>query len=304
MLKRSTLSILTVLFFAVQSVFAQQLPAPSPAASVKQTVGVTEISIDYSSPAVKGRKVFGELEPFGKTWRAGANGPTAITFSSDVKVNGKDVKAGTYNIFLTLEENAEWTFHFNGKGKSIFAYNKDGKQDQAAIDADDVATFKSKPQAAPMKERLAYLIESVTDTEGKVTLWWDKTMVSFTVEVPTQSLSEANIEKAVKEAQGAWRTYQNASNFYASSNPEKALELIDESIKVRPDYFWNLWTKSQLLAKQEKYDEALTVIISARAAGEAKPDGAYNYFKGSIQKNIDAWLPNASKKWKKANKDI
>ncbi|MBB3698703.1 DUF2911 domain-containing protein [Flammeovirga yaeyamensis] len=299
MLKRSTLSLIVTLLLGVANVFAQNLPVPSPAAEVKQTVGVTEISVNYSSPAVKGRTVFGELEKFGSTWRAGANGPTAITFSSDVMIDGKEVKAGTYNIFLSLEENAEWTYHFNGANKSIFAYNKDGKQDIAGIEADDVASFKTKPEAAPFRERLTYLIESVKDNEAKVTLWWDKTMVSFTVNVPTDKLAEANIASSTKNV---WRTFQNSANFYASSNPEKALELIENSISLRPNYFWNNWVKAQILAGQEKYDEALTAAIDARKFGEAKPDGAYNYFKGSLNKDIETWMPNASKKWKKANK--
>ncbi|OHX65381.1 DUF2911 domain-containing protein [Flammeovirga pacifica] len=300
MLKRSTLSLIITLLLGVTSAFAQQLPVPSPAAEVKQTVGVSEISVNYSAPAVKGRKVFGELEKFGTTWRAGANGPTAITFSTDVKISGKEVKAGTYNIFLSLEENAEWTFHFNGANKSIFAYNKEGKQDIAGIEADDVASFKTKPEAAPFKERLTYLIEAVKQDEAKVTLWWDKTMVSFTVGVPTDKLAEENIAASTKNI---WRTYQNSANFYASSNPEKALELIENSISVRPNYFWNNWVKAQILAKQEKYDDALTAAFAARNFGEAKPDGAYNYFKGQLNKDIEAWLPNASKKWKKSHKD-
>lgn len=304
MFKKSLLALVTIALFAIQSSTAQELPAPSPSASLTHKVGVTTISIDYSSPAVKGRKVFGELEPFGKAWRAGANGPTAITFSSNVTIGGTEVEAGTYNIFVTPQESTDWDIHFNGKGKSIFAYNGKDGQDLAAIKADNAAAVTAKAEAAPFRERLTYLIESVSDTEGKVTLWWDKTMVSFTVTAPTQALSEANIEASLKKAEGAWRTYQNSAKFYAESNMEKAMELINKSISVRPDYFWNQWTKAQFLASQENYDAALSTILAAKASGEAHPDGTYNYFKSRMNKEIEAWLPNASKKWKKANKDI
>lgn len=304
MFKRSLLALLTIALFAVQSVSAQELPAPSPSASVTQKVGVTSITIDYSSPAVKGRKVFGELEPYGKAWRAGANAPTAITFSSDVKIGGSDVKAGTYNIFMTPQESSDWDVHFNGKGKSIFAYNTKEGQDMAAIKADNAASVSVKATEAPFKERLTYLIEAASDTEGKITLWWDKTMVTFTVTVPTAELTKANIEASLKDAGKVWRTYQNSAKYYAESDPTKAMELIDMSIATRSNYFWNQWTKAQFLAKENKFDEALDFAIAARKAGEAKPDGAYNFFKPSINKDIEAWLPNASKKWKKANKDI
>ncbi|MBB6460551.1 DUF2911 domain-containing protein [Flammeovirga kamogawensis] len=304
MFKKSILTILSVAFIALQAIQAQELPAPSPAASVSQKVGVTKVSIDYSSPAVKGRKVFGELEKYGTAWRAGANGPTAITFSSNVTIGGTELEKGTYNIFVTPQEKGDWTFHFNGKGKSIFAYNKDGKQDMDAIKADDAASVNVKREEAPKRERLTYLIESISDEEGKVSLWWDNTLVSFTFTAPTASLSEANINAAIKKAEGAWRTYQNAANFYAATDADKALSLIDQSIAARPDYFWNQWTKAKILAGQEKYDEALTAAVAAKKSGDTNPDGTYNYFKSRVQADIEAWLPNASKKWKKANKSI
>jgi Protein of unknown function (DUF2911) len=164
--------------------FAQlERPAPSPAASVSQVVGFTKITIDYSSPAVKGRKVFGELEKYGVTWRAGANGPTKVTFSTPVTIGGKRINAGSYSLFITPVENGEWTVHFNGKGNSVYNYMKDDKVDEAALAADDATSIKVKPTISTTStERLMYSISAGNNKLATITMAWDKVVLSFTVD--------------------------------------------------------------------------------------------------------------------------
>lgn len=162
--------------------FAQlQNPAASPAASVSQVVGFTKISIDYSSPAVKGRKIFGEIEKYGVTWRAGANAQTIIEFSTPVSVGGKNLRAGKYSIFMTPAESGEWTVHLNSKAASVFSYMKDGKIDEAAVAADDAVAFKVAP-AAGNTERLQYHISAENNKVAKVTMAWEKVVISFMVD--------------------------------------------------------------------------------------------------------------------------
>lgn len=162
--------------------FAQlQTPAASPAASVSQVVGFTKISIDYSSPAVKGRKIFGEIEKYGVTWRAGANAQTIIEFSTPVSVAGKNLRAGKYSIFMTPAETGEWTVHLNSKAASVFSYMKDGKIDEAAVAADDAVSFKVAP-AAGNTERLQYHISAENNKVAKVTMAWEKVVISFMVD--------------------------------------------------------------------------------------------------------------------------
>ncbi|MEP0711098.1 MAG: DUF2911 domain-containing protein, partial [Algoriphagus sp.] len=176
-----------VLFFSFSTIsFAQlQAPAPSPAAHVSQVVGFTKISIDYSSPAVKGRKVFGELVPFGTSWRAGANNPTIIEFSTGVSIGGKNIGPGKYSIFITPQASGEWTVHLNGKGNAVYAYTKDGKVDEAALAKDDAVAVKVTPVAAPESfERLAYFISAEDNKVATVTFMWADTMLWF--EVDTQ----------------------------------------------------------------------------------------------------------------------
>ncbi|WP_339878300.1 DUF2911 domain-containing protein [uncultured Algoriphagus sp.] len=176
-----------ILFFSVSTAtFAQlQAPAPSPAAYVSANVGFTKISIDYSSPAVKGRKVFGELEKYGVTWRAGANGPTIIEFSTGVSIGGKNLAAGKYSLFITPQESGDWTIHLNGKANAVFAYMKDGKIDEEAMAKDDAVAIKVTPMAAPETfERLAYFISAEDNKVATVTFMWADVMLWF--EVDTQ----------------------------------------------------------------------------------------------------------------------
>lgn len=176
-----------IIFFSVSTTsFAQlQAPAPSPAAHVSQNVGFTKISIDYSSPAVKGRKVFGELEKYGVSWRAGANNPTIIEFSTGVSIAGKTIGAGKYSIFITPQASGDWTIHLNSKANAVYAYTKDGKVDEAALAKDDAATISVSPIAAPETfERLAYFISAEDNKVASVTFMWADVMLSF--EVDTQ----------------------------------------------------------------------------------------------------------------------
>ena len=180
------------LAFSTQTFAQLQAPAPSPAAYVSANVGFTKISIEYSSPAVKGRKVFGELEKYGVTWRAGANNPTFIEFSTAVSVGGKNLPAGKYSLFITPMESGEWTVHLNAKGNAVFAYMKDGKIDEAAVAADDAVSFKVKTMTTPMShERLMYMISAEDNKVASVHFHWDKTMFTFPVDTQVDQKIES-----------------------------------------------------------------------------------------------------------------
>lgn len=180
------------LAFTTQSFAQLQAPAPSPAATVSQVVGFTKISIDYSSPAVKGRKVFGDLEKFGVTWRAGANGPTIIEFSTPVSVGGKSLNAGKYSLFITPMESGEWTVHLNAQGKSVFDYMKDGKIDEAALAAEDAVSIQVKTMTPPMAhERLMYMISAEDNKVASIHFVWDKTMFAFPVDTQVDEKIES-----------------------------------------------------------------------------------------------------------------
>lgn len=190
---RLVLTLVAIFSTAIISVHAQmQRPAPSPAASVSQVVGFTKISIDYSSPGVKDRKVFGELIKYGTPWRAGANAATTITFSTNVKIGGTTLRAGTYSIFVTPMESGAWKFHFNKAGKSIFAYMADGKIDGDALAKDLAVSVDASPATLDDKmERLTYHISAEDNKAAKVSMAWDKAMVSFMVDTMVDEMMES-----------------------------------------------------------------------------------------------------------------
>ena len=154
---------------------AQELPRPSPKASVTQVIGFTEIAISYSSPGVKGRKIWGALVPYNKVWRTGANEATTISFSDDVTIEGHKIASGKYALF-TIPSESEWTVIFNKKPSQWGTFGYDEK--------DDLLRIKVKPEKnSEFKERLAFYIEPTGDNTGKVTLHWEKLKVSFNVQV-------------------------------------------------------------------------------------------------------------------------
>ena len=185
--------LLTLAFILVGSFAAQaqlQQPAASPAAHVTQVVGFTKISIDYSSPAVKGRKVFGGIIKYGESWRAGANGQTIIEFSTAVSVGGKNLAAGKYSIFVTPSSTGDWTIHLNKKAESIYSYMKDGKIDEAAVAADDAVAVKASPATVGATERLQYHISAGNNKVAQVTLAWETSSVSFMVDTQVDQKME------------------------------------------------------------------------------------------------------------------
>ncbi len=146
----------------------------SPKASISQTVGFTDITISYSRPGVKGRKIWGGLVPYDKVWRAGANEATKITFSTDVIIEGKKLPAGSYGLF-TIPEKDEWTVIFNKVADQwgAFEYNE----------AEDALRVTVKPEKNNFTEWLRYEITKTSDSAAVVSLEWEKLKVPFKIEV-------------------------------------------------------------------------------------------------------------------------
>src|SRR3954454_7957917 len=170
-----------LLVLTAGAALAQQLdlPRPSPNASVTQMVGITDITIKYSRPGVKGREIWGKLVPYGEVWRSGANENTTITFSTPVKGEGHELAAGTYGL-QTIPAAGDWTIIFSKDANEWGAFSY--KQ------ADDALRAQAKPQPAEFRERMAFEFDDVTDTSAKVVLHWEKLKVPFSVEADTMKL--------------------------------------------------------------------------------------------------------------------
>ncbi len=147
----------------------------SPKAGVMQAVGFTDVNISYSRPGVNGRTIWGKLVPYNVVWRAGADEATKITFSADVKINGKKLKAGSYSFFAIPAEKGEWTLIFNKVADQwgAFEYNV----------AEDVLRIKAKPEKGNLVEWLQYTFTKTSDRSAIVKLEWEKLKIPFTIEV-------------------------------------------------------------------------------------------------------------------------
>ncbi len=156
-------------------------PRPSPAAKVEQQIGTALVTVEYSSPGVKKRKIWGDLVPEGKLWRTGANASTKITFSKDATFGGKPVPAGSYSI-LSIPTGKSWTVILN-KNTGLGANVDQRKPDQ------DVAQVTVAPKASPFRERLTFLFSDTTDDSANLDLEWEKVRVSIPITVPAAKKS-------------------------------------------------------------------------------------------------------------------
>jgi hypothetical protein len=266
-----------LVFLAAGPASAQlKLPAPSPAAKVSQEVGLTDISVEYSSPAVKGRKIWGDLVPMDKPWRTGANASTKITFSRDVTFGGKPVPAGTYAIV---------TFP-GAKGWNVVLSKELGLWQGKAYDAkDDVVRVPATTAAVPHRERLTFLFSNTTDNDTSLDMEWEKLRVSVPIKVDTGTQAQANIKAAID---GAWRAPNAAARYEleTTKNYDAALKYADLSISIQPTWY-NHWTKAEVLAQKGNYAEARKFAQAAWDMGEKEPAGFF--FKDAVGKALADW---------------
>jgi len=223
---------------------ALKTPEQSPAATVGQTVGLTEITVAYHRPAVAGRPVWGQLVPYGEPWRAGANENTTITFSSDVKVGGKPVKAGTYGLHA-LPTTKDWTIMFSTMSVAWGSFTYDQKEDALRV------TVTPRPTTASA-ERLLYRFDDPTDTKTTLVLAWDKLEVPITIEVETPKVVMASIRQQLRGPAGfSWEGFVQAANYWLKNGGplDEALKLVDRSIQMNENY-QNLTLRAAIVEKQ------------------------------------------------------
>ncbi|HVG07036.1 MAG TPA: DUF2911 domain-containing protein [Thermoanaerobaculia bacterium] len=242
--------------FAQQPQF--QLPRPSPNATVTQTVGITDISIHYSRPGVKGRTIWGELVPYGEVWRTGANENTTIRFSTPVKVEGKDLPAGLYGL-QTIPTADQWTVIFSKDADQWGAFSYKPENDALRVQV--------KPQPAEMRERMAFDIEDVTDTSARIVLHWEKLQVPFTVEADTTKLTAEAVKSTMR-----WQNFVQAANYCIQANAclDDAGRWLEASIALEPT-FGNQRAKAMLLAKQNKFKDAVPGAKRPWPPGKQRP---------------------------------
>lgn len=271
--------LLAAAVYIVASGNAQQLntPQPSPTATIKQNFALSNIEISYSRPGVKGRKIFGDLVPYGKVWRTGANNATTITFGEEVTIGGKKVAAGKYGL-LTIPNASEWTFIIS-KQTNVTS-PADYKEDQ------DVVRVTAQAASLPFSiETMMISIDNIKSNSCDIGLGWDNVYVSFPV---TSDVDGKVMEQIKNSMEKDNRPYYGAAFYYIENNKDlnKAVEWLDKAYAQNPEGFWILYQKARALKMLGKKSDAMAVSNkSIEMAKKAKNDD-YVKLNEDLQKTL------------------
>jgi hypothetical protein len=240
---------------SAQSAPALEFPQPSPASVLKQRFGLTDVEIEYSRPSVKGRKIFGGLVPFGEVWRTGANTATKVTFSTDVKLGGQPVPAGSYAL-VTIPGETEWTVILSKVTGAWGTY--------AYAEKNDLLRVKVTPVALTVPvETFTIDVGDLRDVSASLLLTWDKTRVPVKLENDLVAKLVPQIEAAMK-GEGKKPYFPAAMFFYEHDlDLKRALGWIDEAIKEKPDAVWMVYRRGLILEKSGDKAGALAAAKQA-----------------------------------------
>lgn len=221
---------------------AQQLttPQPSPTQTVKQNFSTGSIELSYSRPGKKGRVIFGDLVPFGKVWRTGANGATTLSFSDDVTIGGKEIKAGKYGL-LTIPNEQKWTI--------IISNDVNVTSPAAYKQENDVVRLEAAVTALPKTvENFTINFADITGSTTNVELTWDKTTVSF----PVSTNTEARVMKQIDDVMNKDnKPYFSAAQYYYDNGKDlkQALDWVNKAVESNKEAFWMFMLKARIHSK-------------------------------------------------------
>lgn len=243
--------------FAIGTVANAQLktPAPSPAQNVKQDFGLSSIELAYCRPVMKGRKIFGDLVPFGNVWRTGANAATTLTFGDEVTIGGKKIPAGKYGL-LTIPDKNLWTI--------IISKQTNVNSPSLYKPEEDVVRVTAKPVALPISvESFTISFHDIKPESCKIYIAWDKTAVSFSVTTDVDSKVMASIDAAMKSEKPP---YFQAAAYYLENNKDikKANEWFAKAVELNPNAYWVWYQQAKGLAKAGKKTEARAAAQKSR----------------------------------------
>ena len=263
---------LLVAIFATSLItYAQiQTPAPSPFAKVEQTVGLTDVTLEYSRPNMRGRTIFGDLVPYGEVWRTGANQRTKITFSDDVVIAGQTLKAGTYAIFTKPSEKSWEVYFYTDYAGGGAPQNWDESKVAAKVTAD--------VYPIPMNiETFTIGFDDLTSSSASLGMMWEQAYVPVKIEVPTDKMVSASIDKTMKGP--AAFDYYSAAVYYLQEGKDinQAKTWIDKAISMAGDKvpFWQLRQQSLIYAKAGDKKGAIAAAKKSLAAAEEAGNSDY-----------------------------
>jgi len=256
-------------------------PQPSPTAKVSQEVGLSKVDLEYSRPSAKGRKIFGDLVPFGELWRTGANASSKITFGEDVKIGGTSVPKGTYALYSTPGER-QWEVVFY-KNTTYW-----GTPEPAEYKMDDIAAKVTVPVVAlkDAVESLTIAVSNLKNNGADVEISWENTkvVVPFTLDTDTKVMSDIKTQMEGPSA----NTYYSAARYYFEENKDlkQALAWVDQSLAKGGDKFWIMRLKANIQAGLGMYKDA--IVTAEKSSDLAKKEGNADYQRMNA-KSIEEW---------------
>lgn len=270
---------------------AQELPQPSPKAYLLQRVGLTDITIDYSRPSARGRAIFGQLVPYGQIWRTGANRITLITFSTDITLEGQQLRAGKYGL-LTIPNPDRWTIILTTDTTLWGADGYDPKKDALRFDV-------TPADASEPTETFTISIDNIGENTATLTLAWENTRIPINLQVEVDNIAMANIERAIKENSRDWRVYRNSAQYFLNKNIhlDRALDYINRSIELSPDNWYSHYLRGEILARRGNFTEAINAGNTALKLGNEQAKAANRPFSYAdmIQNSLREWREKAGK---------
>jgi tetratricopeptide (TPR) repeat protein len=278
--------------FLVGSAQAQSIPfpQPSPAASISQNFATSKIDINYARPSARGRKVFGDVVPFGKFWRTGANSATTITFDEDVFVNGMELKAGKYGIVSFPNAN-EWTVVFT---KDLNVTSADAYQE-----ANDAARFNVKTeQLNQFVETFTIELNNMRNDAADLIMKWEQTQVKLSIKSNYDERLSKQIETVMNKDT---RPYYGAANYFYENNKDlnQALTWINKAVEANPKAYWVWLLKAKIQKGLKDYNGALETSAKSYELAKVDNDDAYMRNNEKLQAEIKAlpdYKPGKAKK--------
>jgi len=306
MLRRYSSSLIAaaVLFSGIATCRAQSilldLPRDSQHSALTQRIGITDITISYHRPLVKGRTIWGKVVPYGEVWRAGANENTTIAFTDPVMVNGQPLAAGTYGLHMIPTEN-EWTIIFSKTYTAWGSFTYSQEHDALRINV--------KPQATDFHEALTYDFEDVGKDSTVATMRWERVAVPFKISVNVNDTVKVSLRAQLQGLrQYTWEAWDDAANYLLANkfDLEDALQYEETSIRTEPR-FDNFLTKSQILEAMGRKDDSQAAMNEALSRATAaqlytwgrqlqqqgKQDQAFDFYRKAAAKDPNDWLVHA-----------
>jgi len=268
------------------------LPQPSPRCGARLVMGVTELEVDYGSPAVNQRQIWGSLVPYDEIWRSGANAATWISTGTEIEFGGKTLKAGKYALYLIPRADKAWTLALNSNegqwGSTDFKETL------------DVLRIEIQPaKAAAYRERLAFDFEYISASSANLRMHWENLTWSVPVTSDSKTLGMNNVRKFFADRPGDWYPSANAAIFALEQGKEPAYakQLALKSVALNGEHFYPRWVLARVHAAVGEFALALESLEQARIKGEAENSDWYQGNRPEMLRKKDEWsaaLPKAS----------